>query len=316
MKTIVKMFYGSQLYGLSTPESDTDIRGIFLPDIDSILLGKIPRSISENVKLSSGVKNSAGDIDCEMFSLHHFINMACEGNTIALDMLHAPTEMLIESSDIWYSLTSNRSKFYTKKLKSYLGYARNQAHKYGDKGSRLKSAMMVQDYLGSIPAGPGPYSFLMSYIWDRLPTDENVKFVDTETPYGPKTFYEVCGRKIEKTLTTTAALDVVNNVVKKYGERSKKSLDGTDWKSVTHAVRACIQLHELYTEGTITFPLKERDLLMRIKAGEIDFETVVSPMLDTLIDQVEVLCASSVFPEKVDRHFWNEFILSEVKKIL
>lgn len=44
-RTIVRIIYGSHLYGLSTPESDRDFKGIFMPSKEEILLGKIPKSI-------------------------------------------------------------------------------------------------------------------------------------------------------------------------------------------------------------------------------------------------------------------------------
>jgi len=316
MKTIVEMHYGSQLYGLATPESDQDYRGVFLPDMRSILLGRIPRSLNTSIKKSLSDRNGPEDTDIEFFSLHHFINMACEGNTIALDMLHAPNNMLIQTSSLWDEIVANRSRFYTTKLKSYLGYARTQCHKYGNKGDRLRSATMVHNFLTSVNTDIANDYFRMDEIWSMLPTDQNVQFVNTETPYGPKIFYEVCGRKIEKTLTVSGALDIVFRIMEKYGNRARLSLDGHDWKAITHAVRACLQLKELYKDGTITFPLKARELLMNIKLGKLGFETVVSPMLDGLIQEVEELCNKSTLPDKVDRHFWDEFIITNVKNIL
>lgn len=313
MKTIVEMQYGSHLYGLATETSDHDYKGVFLPDMRSILLGKIPKPFNKNIKKSLGDKNGPEDTDIEFFSLHHFINMACEGNTIALDMLHAPSDMLIQSSPVWDMIRNNRSLFYTKKLKSYLGYARTQCHLYGRKGHRLKSALMVKEYLECVMY---KHVFL-STVWSTLPTDDNVQFVTTETPHGgphlPKTFYEVCGRKIQDTLTIQQAIEIVDNITKNYGERAKKSMSGTDFKAVTHAVRACLQLMELYKDGTITFPLKDRELLMKIKLGQLDFETMISPMLDNLINVVEELCNHSALPDKVNRQFWDDFIIDVIK---
>jgi len=306
MDIIVKMVYGSQLYGLELPTSDQDYKGVFFPNLNDILLGRIPKSVSESVKNSTGIKNESGDVDSESYSLHQFINMCCDGNTIALDMLHAPKEMLLFSSPLWDNIVSKRHMFYTKRLNSYLGYARNQVSKYGKKGDRLNSALMVKNNL-LIRS-----QVYMSSIWDSLYTDENVEFVELETLTGIQEFYEVCGRKIQKTLKISDAIEIVDNIIKKYGERSVKALDGTDWKSIVHAIRACIQLKELYRDKTITFPLKERELLMKIKCGKLDFENIVSPMLDKLINEVEDLCHKSNFPEKVDRGFWDNFIIDTI----
>ncbi|WDR21760.1 hypothetical protein CPTAKMNP4_095 [Salmonella phage vB_SenM-AKM_NP4] len=40
MKTVVKSYFGSHLYGTSTPESDVDFKEIFVPNARDILLGR------------------------------------------------------------------------------------------------------------------------------------------------------------------------------------------------------------------------------------------------------------------------------------
>ena len=71
-----------------------------------------------------------------------------------------------------------------------------------------------------------------------------------------------------------------------------------DWKAVSHAVRYASQLEELFTTGDITFPLKGREFIAKIKAGELDYTSVVAPYLHTLIDAVEIEASLSIFPEK------------------
>lgn len=96
-KLIVNMLFGSHLYGTNTLNSDKDYKGVFFPTKDQILLGNIPKSFNE----TSGdnfSKNTIEDVDIELFSLHQFIKLACEGQTVALDMLHAPNEFILESS--------------------------------------------------------------------------------------------------------------------------------------------------------------------------------------------------------------------------
>ena len=87
--SIVKMKFGSHLYGTATPDSDLDYKGVFLPTKEQIYLGNIPKSNSHSTKQTSieGVKNSNDDVDTEIYSLHYFIKLACEGQTVALDML-------------------------------------------------------------------------------------------------------------------------------------------------------------------------------------------------------------------------------------
>ena len=49
--------HGSHLYGLNTPESDIDYKGVFMPSIDELLLGKSPKQISESTGNDSSKKH-------------------------------------------------------------------------------------------------------------------------------------------------------------------------------------------------------------------------------------------------------------------
>lgn len=41
MKTVMKSYFGSHLYGTSTPESDVDFKEIFVPPARDILIGNV-----------------------------------------------------------------------------------------------------------------------------------------------------------------------------------------------------------------------------------------------------------------------------------
>jgi len=186
------MIFGSHLYGTDTPESDTDYKGIFLPTRDEVLLGRIPRHFGETTG-NDRSKNTKDDTDIELFSLHEFIKLACEGQTIALDMLHAPVDKWIDSTIIWSDIVHDREKFYTKNLKAFVGYARRQAAKYGIKGSRLDAAKAVLDLFE--PIKDPTLGWRVEDIWKNLPLNEHCHIVE-ESPNGVKQ-YQVCGRTLQ-----------------------------------------------------------------------------------------------------------------------
>ena len=105
MNLVIKMKFGSHLYGTNTETSDTDYKGVFLLTLEECLLNKIPKSCNLSTKKGEA-KNSSEDIDTEIYSLHKFINLAVEGETVAIDILHAPTNMLLYTSDIGVILYS------------------------------------------------------------------------------------------------------------------------------------------------------------------------------------------------------------------
>ena len=106
---ICKMKFGSHLYGTATEKSDTDYKGIFQPSKEDCFLNNIPKSYSNSTG-SNNSKNSKDDIDEEIYSIQYFIELACQGQTVALDMIHCNDECLIETSDIWKEIVKNKEK--------------------------------------------------------------------------------------------------------------------------------------------------------------------------------------------------------------
>jgi len=313
LNLIVKMKFGSHLYGTATEDSDTDYKGVFLPTAEEVLLNKVNKSYSFNTKTGKEerLKNTSGDTDTEIYSLHYFIKLALEGQTVAIDMLHAPESCLMYNTAIWNYMVSNREMFYTKNLSAFVGYARKQAAKYGIKGSRLNAAKEVLDGLEENMSNGDILT--MGDIWDLLPIGEHLYF--TSPDQHGNIFYQVCGKKLGKTVKVNYAYKVVLKFYEEYGKRAQMAAEnkGIDWKAVSHAVRAAYQIIEIFKYKTITFPLKEADFLIKVKKGLLDYNTVVAPKLEELMEEVERLSIVSDLPEKADRGFWDDWLCFTLK---
>lgn len=310
-KIIVKMIFGSHLYGTDTPDSDKDFKGVFLPTKEQVFLGKIPKSYNNQKKKADGEKNTANDVDTEIYSLHYFIKLACEGQTVALDMLHTPDAMILETSDIWYEIVANRGKFYTKNLKAFVGYARKQAARYGVKGSRLNAAKNIIDFLKVIDS-----DVKMEVPWPLLPIGEHCYMIENNPNGIPQ--YQVCGKIFQATAKVGYVLGILERFITYYGERARLAAEnkGIDWKAISHAFRAAYQVRELLTENTITFPLKEAPFLREVKQGKLDYLSEVAPKLEVLMGEVEELSENSDLPAKPDRKFWDQFVIDIVEESL
>jgi predicted nucleotidyltransferase len=150
---LVAMNFGSTLYGLNTPESDLDIKGIYLPTAKEILLQKVPKSINITPKeLGVGVKNGANDVDLELYSLQRFIELCLKGETVSMDMLHCNEENILYCSNhaLWDYIQGERASFYSKNLSVLSGYVSRQADKYGQKGGRINTVSGVIKILTKI----------------------------------------------------------------------------------------------------------------------------------------------------------------------
>lgn len=311
-KTIVKMHFGSHLYGTNVPDSDMDFKGVFLPSARDILLGRIPKSKVQNSKTGSATKNSKYDVDLEMYSLHYFLELACKGETVALDMLHAPEHMLLEDSMTWRFIWCHRDRFYTKNLNAFVGYARRQAAKYGIRGSRLNSARRVLVFLEAWRRD----TWTLANIWDSLPQGEHLH--KGMTSDGKFRTYQVVGKTFQETAKIHYIIPILQKFVYSYGARAEAAArnEGIDWKAVSHALRAAYQTRQILTEKTIIFPLREAPYLIDVKMGKLDYTGEVLPRLEELMDEIERLSDKSDLPEKVDRRFWDDFLADETSRYI
>lgn len=308
MNLIVKMKFGAHLYGTATDRSDVDYKGVYLPSRQEILLGRIPkcRNFTTGDRLS---KNTLCDIDEEIYSLHYFIQLAIQGQTVAIDMLHAPEDAWMVHTDIWREIVKQRHRFYTKSLRSFVDYARRQAAKYGIKGSRLNAAAQVMALLKS----KNP-DHKLRRVWDELPRIEHCRDRAPD-PHGMRQ-YEVCGKVFQE----SARIGYVHSILKKfyneYGARAKLAAQNKniDWKAISHALRAAIQTREILMQNTIHYPLRDALFLKRVKAGRLDYAAEAAPALEALMDEVEQLIDNSSMPEQVDTEYWDRFICDTLER--
>jgi predicted nucleotidyltransferase len=119
---------GSTMYGTNTPESDDDIIGIFIEDINYI----VGRKRVEQVEFltnstSSGKRNKAGDKDYKLYSLTKWFQMAINNNPNVLELFFAPTNCILYESDEWKKIREHKDLFLSlKSFHSFSGYAHSQ----------------------------------------------------------------------------------------------------------------------------------------------------------------------------------------------
>lgn len=308
---VVLMKFGSHLYGTATEESDIDYKGIFIPPYEDILLQRVPKAWSWSTKKGNEVKNTADDVEVEMFSLHHFIDLACKGEMIPIDMLHTPCHWPDIGSYTWKRLLDNRGRFYTKSMKAFVGYARKQAAKYGIRGSRLADAEKALLFLKQLP----DLTVTLWDIWEYLPEGEHIHFIEDTTPW----MYQVCGKKFQATCKLGHVIPILEKFVNEYGHRARqaKENEGIDWKAVSHALRAAYQIKWIfYGDGDsrlVEYPIPEAPFLLSIKKGEQPWY-YVKMILEQEMKVVEKIAERSNLPDKVSRKFWDTWLLETLRR--
>jgi predicted nucleotidyltransferase len=343
---LFKCLGGSYLYGTNSKSSDKDYKGVFLPHLHDLILGKAPKHYTSTTG-SSTDKNTAEDIDETYYSLQYFLELAAKGDTNAIDILFAYTnyEAVIIDTPIWNKIIENIDKILTKNVKAYLGFCKSQCIKYSIKGDKLKNynafKKFCEKYLNEKDEHGATATLFnclnIEYNNDEVstlmskpiipPPGERFKRVfneDTEFNFGDHCYFETALNK-ESYITISdvkfqlndsikSAYHKVQKVISSYGKRAESAAsdNGVDWKAISHCVRVLLQVEELLTEGKITFPLKEADFVKSIKynTSNMSYEEIMSWIENHIMHIDEVLLPKSTLREKADYKWIEQFILS------
>lgn len=318
MKNVVNMVFGSHLYGTNTENSDMDYKGVFIPHPSDIVMGR-GKETKQNNTNDGTQRNTKDDIDIEWFTLKKFIGMCCMGETVAIDMLHAPDSMIIETSQIWQYIRNHRHEFYTGDMRAYLSYVKQQAAKYGVKGSRLSALSDVHNVISAtgitkivnIDGVDREVVVRLGDVIHLMPIIEPYcVMVDSGDERGM--FYEVLGKRYQLTTPLREVKTSIGKAWENYGHRARQAElnQGIDWKALSHAYRAGVQLLEIYDTGDLKMPLRDAGQILMIKQGQCNFK-IVQENLEYVIDEVEKKAHNAVkngLREKADTDRWNKFI--------
>ena len=316
-KCVVMMKFGSHLYGTSTPASDLDYKSVWIPPAKNIILQqanvcslKMPASKTK----AEGEKNQPGDVDNEAYTLQKFLTLVAKSETVGIDMLFAPPEMNLQSSDLWRHLQANAMRLISKKSSAFVGYCRAQANKYSVKGERVAAVraatgVFEQAMKQSVVMKVSEVCSALQILIDDNPNHMGYEQQQVNPDGTLGWFFNCCNRKVNLEATVKHAYEIYKGVLDGYGHRAllAETNSGVDWKAVSHAVRVAKEAIELMTTGRVTFPLRDAAHILEVKQGKIPYKDV-GLEIDDLLIQVEEATANSILPDKPDNQFIEDVI--------
>lgn len=313
-KLLYLCLYGSHLYGMNTAESDMDLRGVFLPSLESLYLNEVPKEFNYTTG-GSNSKNSADDVDMKIFSIQKFIELVRKGDSNGTDLLFStsnPDCVLYYNEEIKPIMEGYNQIMNLKQSDAYIGYAIGQAKRYGVKGSRLGVIKAIKEYLEWVDSSLYFDDLKLADIVDSILKQfgdesycfkKDIKGVD---------YLVLCGSCHQMNITITEFYNRIKKTYDSYGHRAEQAQlnEGIDWKALSHAVRVLYQCEELYKTGRISFPLKDKDKLLGIKTGKFLYKDVEDTIVK-LLDKVNDLKEKTVHDYKYNK----DFVLSELTKL-
>lgn len=299
MKVLVKTVAGSHLFGTNTEKSDKDFKGVYLPTLEDCILGEVKHSISHTTNSVVGQKNSSTDTDTEFYSVQKFFKMLEEGQTVALELLFTPDNFIIESSPEWEFIRSNKDKLIHKNIKAFIGYARQQADKYGLLGSKMNEVDRMIKILDSYKDHEKIVT-IQDEILYVMPTN-HCKFETILNKGVEYTYLVINGKKFDVRSVVGDIKARLIDISQAYGERARLAAtnEGIDFKALSHAVRVCEQGIELLNTGNISLPLKNCDYIKKVKAGDLTFSEINDTIV-TLFNELNASFVKSELAEQID----------------
>lgn len=324
MNIILEMKFGSHLYGTNTENSDLDIKAIYLPTAKEICLGTYKKTIQKQRRKLDGERNTKDDVDIEIISLDRFIELLLDGQTMALDMLFGYSETYVDETTtdigliIMNEMYKNRHHFLNRNVNAFVGYAKQQAAKYGQKGFRLHAIKATLEKLDRI----GPFETFGGLDqdsvveWVKSTKNEHIKIVELPGPNNSMVKHlDVAGRMYPFTAQVRYWKQQINKRYEEYGARAiqAEKNEGIDWKALSHAVRVNSQAIELLKTSNITFPRPDRALLLDIKLGKIPYKQVAE-IIENGLEELNTI--ESVLPETPNREYASEYLYGIYRNIV
>jgi len=309
---IFQAVIGSHLYGTSRPQSDEDFLGVYLPTAEDLCsMQSPPGEISENVKLTEGRRNSAGDVDSKFFSVKRFFELALQGQTTAIELFFVPDELVTIKTPLWDEIKAHRSLFLSKQsVAPFVGFCRSQAGKATLKGQNLKQLQKLIKALEALTENDKKRKIMSFVDMDDVSAAEALGegamlfgmefpvFLDQNGIF----HLVVCNnRKLTINNTAESWLTTARILEERYGTRVRTAADTHyDYKSLYHAFRIAGEAEELLVEGRLSLPRPQQELefLMALRAET--FAPDYMEQLEACIAKVEALKSKSSLPDKPD----------------
>lgn len=305
---------GSHLYGLDTKESDLDLIGITLPSKKSLLLNKPSNQYGGYSTGKDNISNNKEDIDLELWSVHKFFNLLRNGDTNAYDVLYSyPSDVVLFCERSFQHVFEFKSELTGSKpiLNSFIGYSYGQVKRYEAKGFNFATLKSILRYFKNIEYEGS--SRLGNYV------DNLIEYVNKENKNlqlevisdNKDTYLEINSyKKYPIGIRVKEFINSIQKWAKEYGSRVRNNDKGVDWKSLSHAFRVLRFAECLAMDGKFSYPFnkEEREGLLKIKNGEVDFKGSIVELKDYVEDVRYKLKNTNMLTNKVNNNILEELI--------
>jgi predicted nucleotidyltransferase len=329
---ILECISGSKAYGLDTPTSDTDIKGVFL----------LPKSLFYGLEYVPQVNNETNDI--VFYELGRFMELLAQNNPNILELLNTPKSAIIFKHPFLEEINPERilsklcvntfGKFALSQIKKAKGLKKKIVNPLPKERKSILSFCYVNQEKGAIPIG----KFLEIQNWKQ----ENCGLVNIQHMkdiyglyYSDKGIFDgivknkdsndVSLSSIPKDEKQIALLyfnrDGYSIYCKEYREywewvekRNENRYENTqshgknyDAKNMMHVFRLLEMAIEIGTEKRVNVKRPNRNFLLEIKSGKFEYEELLI-LANEKQKEMELAFENSSLPEQPDLVYINNLV--------
>lgn len=331
---ILECISGSKAYGLDTPNSDTDIKGVFL----------LPKSNFYGLEYVPQVSNESNDI--VFYELRRFMELLAQNNPNILELLNTPASSVIykhpflneiKSERILSKLCSNTfGKFALSQIKKAKGLKKKIVNPIGKERKSVLSFCYVNQEQGAIP--------LEKYLEIQNWKQENCGLVNIQHMrdiYGlfhnESSVYNGIVKSIESNDVTLSSIpkeekqealmyfnrDGYSIYCREYREywdwvekRNEDRYENTqshgknyDAKNMMHVFRLLEMAIEIGDEKKVNVKRPNREFLLKIKSGKFEYNDLLL-LADEKQKEMELVFEKSDLPLQPDLNYVNELLFT------
>lgn len=329
---IFECISGSKAYDLATPNSDTDIRGVFI----------LPKEQFYSLDYVGQINNETNDE--AYYELRKFIELCAKNNPNILEMLNIPDERILYKHPLFDEI--KKEIFLSKLCKNtFANYAFTQIKKARGLNKKIvnpvdKKRKSVEDFC-IIRDGKKSVSLTDFLEINNLKSEFcglakvthikdcfNLFYSETENYNGisRENANEVCLSSIPKKEEPIALLyfnkDGYSMYCKKYkeywswvakrnDERYKSNTSHNknyDAKNMMHTFRLLLMVKEIGASSQINVKRLDRNYLLSIKNAEFEYDDLVEKA-EEIKNELDVIYSESNLQEKPDLNVVNELLI-------
>lgn len=337
---ILEGIVGSRAYGTDTPESDTDIKGIYVQDINEVL----GLDYKPQVDVSK---------DTVFYEVKRYLELAKSANPNILELLYLPDHCIITSTWQYDLLKFYRDKFLTKQcLKTFGGYAVGQIKKAKGLDKKMNwekgrvSRKSVIDFVYTYHQGKTMpvLKFLEGIGVDQsqcgltklnhFPDCYALYTTQFEIPEKAVAYKGIVGEDSNEVRLSSIPkgrfpITIVHFQRNSYSQHCKDYKEYQDWlknrnearyvdttkhgqkvdgKNLMHCIRLLDMAKEIAERGTLSVERPNREYLLSIRRGEVDLDSLIYEVEERLLE-LDSIYDKSGLPDSCDKGIVNDLLL-------